>query len=212
MGEIEHVGAERMQVMKFDYLYHFPGPFCEEDGGNGGGDSTQTEPPKKTFDEVLQDKEYQAEFDRRIQKGINTALAKEREHLEALYNDKLTEQERLAKMNEEEKANFARQKREDELSKREAEINLRELKAEAKGMLSDKNLPMAFADHLNYSNADTLKASIDAFGDMWQKEIQNGVDERLKSVDTSLKDSRTEGVDEEIDPIQAKINKYKRKG
>ncbi len=37
---------------------------------------TGTESKTQTFDEMLKNKEYQAEFDRRIQKAIKTARAK----------------------------------------------------------------------------------------------------------------------------------------
>lgn len=196
------------------YFSTLPRPFCEEDGGGGG--------TKPTFDELLKDnKEYQSEHDKKVEQAVKTnadkwqkklddALAKEREHLEALYNDKLTEQERLAKMNEEEKIAFERKKREDELSRREKELNLRELKAEAKSLLAEKGLSTAFADHLNYESAETVKASIENLATVWRTELQSGVDKKLEGINTSITDSQTEGDNKEIDPFEAKQNKYKK--
>ena len=46
--------------------------------GGTGGDGTgkeQDNPEPKTFDEILKDSNYQAEFDRRVQKALGTAKA-----------------------------------------------------------------------------------------------------------------------------------------
>lgn len=50
-----------------------------------------------------------------MQKAINTALTKEQEKWQAITDDKLSEAEKLAKMNKEEKADYLRQKQEKEL-------------------------------------------------------------------------------------------------
>ena len=42
----------------------------------GAQEPVGTKKQEKTFDEILKNKEYQAEFDRRVQKAINTAKAK----------------------------------------------------------------------------------------------------------------------------------------
>ena len=58
------------------------------------------EPAQQSFDDILKNKDYQAEFDRRIQKALGTA----KEKWDALMDDKLSEAEKLAKMTKEEKA------------------------------------------------------------------------------------------------------------
>ena len=60
-------------------------------------DPPKAEPtdPAPSFDDVLKNKDYQAEFDRRVQKGIDTALAKAQEKWQALTDDKLSEAENL---------------------------------------------------------------------------------------------------------------------
>jgi len=45
-----------------------------------------------TFDEILEDKEYQAEFDRRVQKAINTAKSKWEAHYEGNNSVELNEE------------------------------------------------------------------------------------------------------------------------
>ena len=88
------------------------------DGGNGGGSGEGAggeggaggdTPP--SFDDFLKTGGNQAEFDRRVQKAVNTAVTKAQEKWQALADDKLSEAEKLAKMTKEEKAQYMQQKR-----------------------------------------------------------------------------------------------------
>lgn len=146
------------------------------DGGQGGTGGEQ----KKSFDDILSDKDYQAEFDRRMQQGINTAVTKAKEKWEILTDDKVSEAEKLAKMNKDEKAQYMQQKKEKELADREANIVKKELMAEAKNTLAEKNLPAELADILNYTDADSCKKSIERVESAFQKAVEAGVQERLK--------------------------------
>lgn len=167
-----------------------PGDGAGADGGNGGGaggeggaggDSTgddgDTEPP--SFDDLLKGG-HQAEFDRRVQKAIDTALTNAQEKWQALTDDKLSEAEKLAKMTKEEKVQYLAQKHEKELAEREAGITRRELMAEAKNTLAEKKLPVGLAEVLNYADADSCNKSIAAVEKAFQEAVEAGVQERLK--------------------------------
>lgn len=148
------------------------------EGGDGGtGDEGQELP---SFDDFLQGEGNQAEFDRRVQKAINTALKNEREKWQAMTDDKLSEAEKLAKMTKEEKAEYLSQKKEKELNDREAAITKKELMAEAKNTLAEKKLPVELADVLNYADADACNKSISTVEKAFQKAVQTSVEERLK--------------------------------
>lgn len=138
------------------------------------------DPAPQSFDDILKNKDYQAEFDRRVQKGIDTALAKAQEKWQALTDDKLSEAEKLAKMTKEEKAQYLSQKQERALAAREADITRRELMAEAKNTLVEKKLPVGLAEVLNYTNAESCNKSIDAVEKAFQEAVQAAVDEKLK--------------------------------
>lgn len=142
-------------------------------GGKGGKEN----PP--SFDDLLKSG-HQAEFDRRVQKAINTALTKEQEKWQALTDDKLSEAEKLAKMNKEEKADYLRQKQEKKLKDREAAITRRELMAEAKNTLAEKKLPAGLAEVLNYADADSCSKSIEAVEKAFQEAVKAAVEEKLK--------------------------------
>lgn len=179
----------------------------DADDGNAGGAATPEpnsgdgEPKPMTFDEMLaSNPEYQREFDRRQTKGINTAVTNERNRLNKLHDEQLTEAQRLATMTEDERRAYQDQKREKELAEREAKITKRELEVEAKGMLADKGLPASFAKFLNYSSADTVKESIEALEKEWAPAVETTVNERLKGgkppKDAGTSDSGKSKIDE----------------
>ena len=102
------------------------------------------------------------------------------EKWQALTDDKLSEAEKLAKMTKEEKADYLQKKKEKELSDREAAITRKELMAEAKNTLAEKNLPAGLAEVLNYTDADSCNKSITAVEKAFQAAVEAAVQERLK--------------------------------
>ena len=177
---------------------------AEDDGASGGGDDGTNGGDGKamTFDEWLaSNPEYQKEFDRRTTKGINTAVTKERDRLNKLHNDQLTEAQKLANMTEDEKRAYQDQKKEKELADREAAITKRELAAEAKNTLADKGLPASFADLLDYSNADTVKKGIETLEKEWAPALEASVNDKLKG-GRPPKDAGTEGAKGEDAKLQ----------
>lgn len=150
------------------------------DAENEGGDDKEKDSPL-SFDDILKgNKDYQAEFDRRVQKGIQTAITTEKEKWEILTDDKVSEAEKLAKMTKEEKAQYMQQKKEKDIQAREAAITKRELTAEAKSTLADKGLPVGLSDALTYTDADTCKKSIEAVEKAFQQAVEKAVEEKLK--------------------------------
>lgn len=142
----------------------------------GGGSVVPTEP---TFDDLLK-KGHQSEFDRRVQKAINTALTKQKEKYETLMDDKLSEAEKLVKMSKEDKEKYLQQKHMNELADREKAITRRELAAEAKNTLAEKELPVELAEMLDYTDADSCKTSIKVVEGAFRKAVEKAVEDRLK--------------------------------
>lgn len=155
------------------------------DGGAGGGTGEGSEP--LSFDDFLKREGNQAEFDRRVQKAVTTAVTNAQEKWKALTDDKLSEAEKLAKMNKEEKAQYMQQKKEKELSDREAAITRKELMAEAKNTLAEKKLPAGLAEVLDYSDAETCSKSIEAVEKAFQEAVEAAVEEKLKGSDPMKK-------------------------
>ena len=159
------------------------------ESGTDGAETGNKEP--KSFDDLLKNKDYQAEFDRRVQKALGTA----REKWTALMDDKLSEADKLAKMNKEEKAEYLRQKQEKELKDREAAITRRELMAEAKNTLAEKKLPVGLAEVLNYADADSCNKSMAAVEKAFQEAVQAAVEEKLKGGEPLKKALSEDGKD-----------------
>lgn len=148
------------------------------EGGTGGGGSAGSELP--SFDDFLKGEGNQAEFDRRVQDAVSTAVKNAREKWQLMTDDRVSEAEKLAKMTKEEKDQYLRKKKEKELADREANITKRELMAEAKNTLTEKKLPAGLAEVLNYTDADSCKKSIETVEKAFQAAVQAAVEERLK--------------------------------
>lgn len=152
-------------------------------GGGSGGEGSK-EPDgggqNMSFDDFLREEGNQAEFDRRVQQAVNTAVTKAKEKWKVLTDDKLSEAEKLEKMTKEEKAQYLAQKQEKALAAREAAITRRELMAEAKNTLTEKKLPVGLAEVLNYTDADSCSKSLTAVEKAFQEAVQAAVDDKLK--------------------------------
>lgn len=147
-------------------------------GGSGpaaGGDGSQP----ISFDDFLKDPKNQAEFDRRVAKALTTSKTKWEQDMAAKAEEAKTEAEKMAKMNAEQKAQYQREKKDEELTKRENEITRRELMATAKEQLAEKGLPISLANVLNYSSAEECTASIEAVGKAFQEAVEKAVNDRL---------------------------------
>ena len=146
-------------------------------GAEGGTGQAAGSP--MSFDDFLKDPKNQAEFDRRVGKALETSRSKMQAEINTKVQEAVTEAERLAKMNAEQKAQYEREKKEKEIADREAAITKRELMATAKEQLAEKGLPISLADVLNYASAEECSASIEAVGKAFQEAVEKAVNDRL---------------------------------
>ena len=173
-----------MKEFKHEHKMKMRLQFFADPGGNGGGpeggddNGARTEPV--SFDDFLAEEGNQAEFDRRVQKAVNTAVTNAQEKWQALADDKLSEAEKLAKMTKDEQKTYMQNKRDKELSDREAAVTRSELMAEAKNSLSDEGLPVELAEVLSYTDADACKKSMETVKKAFQTAVEKAVDEKLK--------------------------------
>ena len=180
MEEIKNMfGMRKSSIQKLSMRF-------ADGGGNGsagtGEESGQQDNaaeknnPEPSFDDILKNKDYQSEFDKRISKALETAKAK----WEAETQTKITEAQKLAKMNAEQKAQYEKDRHERELAEREANITKRELQATAKETLSEKGLPVDLYQTLDYTNADSCTKSIEAVEKAFKAAVEKAVDDRVK--------------------------------
>lgn len=170
-------------------------------GAGASGEGTNNEP--LSFDGFLAQEGNQAEFDRRVQKAIDTAVSNAQQKWQALTDDKLSEAEKLAEMNKEEKAAYMQQKKEKELSDRESAVARKELMAEAKNTLAEKKLPAGLAEVLNYTDAESCNKSIAAVEKAFQAAVEAAVQERLKGGEPMKKapESDADSMEKQVEAL-----------
>ncbi|WP_433956987.1 DUF4355 domain-containing protein [Cytobacillus horneckiae] len=148
------------------------------DGSQGGGDNP---PPKKielTEAELL--KKIESESDRKL----SSALEKKQQEWESQTEQKiqaaLAEKERLSQLSEKERKDEELNNREKEIENRLAELERKELKADAVTDLTEKGLPSSFADFVLGKNAETTLANINAIKTAFDEAVNAAVKERLR--------------------------------
>ncbi len=131
-----------------------------------------------TFDEILADKTYQSEFDKRVAKALETAKVKWEKDAEV----KKTEAEKLAKMDAEEKLKYEQEKIAKERDEALAKLNAYELEKEAVKIANEKGVPTTFLKAINFSTtkAEDLKEIIEGFEVIYKQSVQDGINEKMK--------------------------------
>ena len=148
----------------------------EEINATVSTESTETVDTQENVDTVQEEK-HERTFTRA---EIGKMLSAERSKWEAEQEAKENEAKKLAKMNADEKQKYQLDQREQELANREKAIARKELTAEAKAMLSERDLPVELVDVVDLTNAETVSASIGALQKSWEQAVQKGVQEKLK--------------------------------
>ena len=136
---------------------------------------------QQSFDLLLQNRDFQSEFDRRVSRALETARSKWAQETQRKLERVREEAERTARMSGEERMAHDFAQREAALNEREAGIARRELRAEAVKMLSERGLPVELAEALNYASAEQVNQSMDAAEKAFKQAVQLGVEARMRS-------------------------------
>jgi|GEM_PF-3430589 len=136
--------------------------------------AAQAQEPPKTFTE----KEFQSEVDRRVTQALESFKT---EQVPSLLKQAQQEAEKLAKMNAEQKSQYEREQQETAYKSRLAELNKRELRMEAHGILEERGLSPKLLDMLPFESAEGVKAAIDNVETVFRSAVETAVNERIKS-------------------------------
>lgn len=152
----------------------------------------QTTKEEKTlsFQELLDgNKDYQKEFDKRMTKGIETAIENKMAELEA----KRTEAEKLAKMKDDEKHQYELNKANKERDDAIAKLNAYELEKQAIKIAKEKGLDISLLEDIDYSKqtADTISTIIDTKKEVFDKALEKAINEKYKEKDPKVVLSET---------------------
>lgn len=145
-----------------------------------GATVTQTEP--LSFDDFLSQEGNQAEFDRRVQKAIQTAVSNAQKKWQTMTDGEVSEAEKLAQMTSEEKAEYRAKKAEQELADLKKQIALGDMAKTARKMLSEENItvPDEIIMNLVSDDAEKTKSAVESFAKVLKDAVQAAVKEALK--------------------------------
>jgi len=168
-----------------------------ETNGNKGGAASETK--EVSFDDFLKDPEHLAEFDRGVQKSIKTAVANEQKKWQNMTDDKVSEAEKMAQMNKEEKAEYRAAQLEKELAELKRQNSITAMRSEARKMLDEQgiNLPDDLIQNIVAEDADTTKTNVEAFAKAYKEAVQAGVKEALKGNTPQASRSDAKGITKE---------------
>lgn len=126
----------------------------------------------------LKDREEKKYTDKDVDEIVQRKLAKwEKDKAKAV-----SEAEKLAKMNEEEKSNYERQKLKDRLAELERKETLHEMAKTARSILADKGIQVEdnLLSRLITEDAETTKESVESFAGLFTAAVDKAVTEKLK--------------------------------
>lgn len=151
--------------------------------GNGGAGSSEGDGGTLlSFDDFLKQEGNQAEFDRRVQKAIDTAVSNAQKKWNDLHDDKLSEAKKLAKMTNEEKAAYRMSQMEKELNAFKEKDTLSQMSSTARKLLAEEeiNIPDELLTHLVSTDAEDTKNTVQAFAKLFKDAVQDAVKDKLK--------------------------------
>lgn len=134
-------------------------------------------PAVKTLQELLAS-------DPALQKEYEEQLRVQQLQIEAAHKAELSQQQRLAQLNDDERRAEELRIREEELTRRARDIEVRELRSQASLMLVERKLPETLLDMVDFTSADTVKASIDVLKATFDKSLSAEVQKIAQSTPT----------------------------
>lgn len=145
----------------------------------------------------------QAELDEIIGKR----LAKEKAKFDEQLKNKVSEAERLAKLNEDERAKeeirIAQENLNNmtaEFNKMKAEFEQQQMLAQVTKELNDRGLPIGMANNLLGKDAEATKSNIDAFETTWKASLEAAIKNEIKGNASSPRLELHEGEGKTKDP------------
>lgn len=159
--------------------------------------NTGVETPK-TFDEMLKESNYQSEFDKKVQKSLDTAKAKWEAEMEA----KQSEAEKLAKMKEDERTAYELEKARKKQEEAEAKLNAYELKEEAIKMAGnpETQVDVSLLSLIDFRSikAEQVEPTIKNIKKVFDSAVENEVNKRLKETTPKSVNSNTQSGNERV--------------
>ena len=146
---------------------------------------TQTEPANQTYDQAF----------------IDSLLEQQKKAQEAAVAEAL----KVAGMDAKSKEQYEKEQEAKKLADKEAELSRRELKADTREILQEKELPLEFIDMLLGKDMKETKANVDTFKQKFDAAVQVRVEKLLAG---KTPQTGNEGAASETAAMEAEIDKY----
>lgn len=130
----------------------------------------------KTFDQVLQDKTYQSEFDKRVAKALETARGKWAQEMA----ETVRQAEARAKAQAEERARAVIEAERSALQEEKAQFELEKRIAATEKRLTEAGLPAQFAGYLCGNTEEATEENISQFADLYRDAIERDINSKLR--------------------------------
>lgn len=154
----------------------------ENDTATQETQTTQAENQEPAFTDLLKNPNYQREFDKLVNKSLNTAKSKwEADYSKRLEAEK-SEAEKLAQMDADQKMQYELDKAKTEKEQLQSQLNAINLYKKASEIAGDKELPIGYLDLIDFKNetAESITEKIDKIEQLRQRDLQSYLKEKLK--------------------------------
>ena len=185
---------------------------AEGDGSGANGEETHGNEESQgtsgnTFEDFLKDGKNQAEFDRRVNKAIETALGNAKVKWQEDADQKAEEAAKVAKMNAEQKQQYELDKLKKENERLQAESVRNQLGRNAAGVLAEKGIeaPQAVQDFVVGAEEAETKARIDTLMKIVESQLKKA--EIARATGTTPKTMANSGS--QLSEFDKRIAKYK---
>lgn len=147
----------------------------KQQGEGRGGDKDE-----RTPEEIEFDKKVEAEADRKLNSALEKKEKEWKEQQAQAIQDALAEKERLSKLSDKERKDEELTQREKDIEKRLKDIERKELLSDAVADLNKKELPTEFAEVLLGEDAESTLENINNFKTAFDKAVNEVVKEKLR--------------------------------
>lgn len=171
----------------------------DEENGNPNNTNFEAENSKGEnqevdYEELIKtDKKLQSFLDSRISSSNKTAIENAKKQWQLEQDEQKSEAEKLASMNEKQKAEYELKKAIKEKDDTLAELNAYKLKEQAVKIASEKKLEVSLLDLIDFKTvtAEKLNENIDNLSAVFNKAVEKTVNEKLKEDTPTSKSTDT---------------------
>lgn len=146
------------------------------------GENTTVENKELSFTDLLKKPEYQAEFDKLVNKSLDTARSNWQKDYDAKLAKERSEAEKLAQMSADQKIQYELEKAKAEKDELQSQLNAINLYKTASGIATEKGLPIGYLDLVDFTkeSAETITAKIDKLQELREKDLETYLSSKLK--------------------------------